>query len=238
MDASEENEASETDAEKTESESAETDTESLAVGLAETETEDTETETEIETDTEPAETETVETATESAETETEAESEDPTEASTESTTAVEVSDLTDGPESQFELASTLLPECTTIGIIFSSDNETADEQIQTYETLAEAYGWTIQTAELAAEEDIDFEASLLVGEVDAIFCIEDDLVDQLLQTVRAYADEVEIPVFAVKVSQVEQGAVAAFVDGTLHWNQEEAQKLELTAPDGVSIELE
>ena len=80
------------------------------------------------------------------------------------------------------------------------------------------------TTEVTTAEDIDFAASELVGEVDGVFCMDDATLNDLMQTICAYADEVEIPVFGVKKEQVESGCLAAY-DGALYWNATEAGKL-------------
>ena len=68
------------------------------------------------------------------------------------------------------------------------------------------------------------EDNLIFGEVDGVFCMDDATLNDLMQTICAYADEVEIPVFGVQKEQVESGCLAAY-DGTLYWNATEAGKL-------------
>ena len=81
------------------------------------------------------------------------------------------------------------------------------------------------TTEVTTVGDIDFAASELVGEVDGVFCMDDATLNDLMQTICAYADEVEIPVFGVKkVAGKESGCLAAY-DGALYWNATEAGKL-------------
>ena len=53
--------------------------------------------------------------------------------------------------------------------------------------------------------DIDLAAADLVGYVDAVFCLDDEMVDALVQTICAYADEVEIPVIGLTEDHAEAG---------------------------------
>ena len=127
-------------------------------------------------------------------------------------------------DAQFALMKQLFPEASTIGVIYSADNKAAKTELTEYETLANEYGYELVTTEVTTAEDIDFAASELVGEVDGVFCMDDATLNDLMQTICAYADEVEIPVFGVKKEQVESGCLAAY-DGALYWNATEAGKL-------------
>ena len=121
----------------------------------------------------------------------------------------------------------LFPEAQTAGIIYSEDNKNAEVLIEEYTALAKKYGMELVTDAIEEELDIDLAASELVGNADCILCIEDEIVDGLVQTIRAYADEVGIPVIGANEEHVKQGCVAAYKDGTLYWNASEAEKLDV-----------
>ncbi len=152
--------------------------------------------------------------------EAEPETEEGTEAATEAGAVVS---LLDGAEGQFELAKLLLPELQTVGIIYSADG--SETQAEEYTQMAANYGVQVVMTQIEQEIDIDLAASELVGEVDCVFCIDDELVNTLVQTVRAYADEMGIPVIGAMEQQVVDGCVAAYDADTLYWNTEEAGKL-------------
>ncbi|HIR77308.1 MAG TPA: hypothetical protein IAB97_10430, partial [Candidatus Choladousia intestinipullorum] len=157
----------------------------------------------------------------------EPETEDGTEVDSESGTETgsETMELSEGARGQFELARALYPEMDTVGMICSEGNKNAESQIAEYTELASEFGMELQTVEIAEEMDIDIAASELAGSTDGIFCIDDELVNGLVETIRAYADETGIPVFGISEQQAEQGCVAAYADGVLYWNTEEAGKL-------------
>lgn len=134
-------------------------------------------------------------------------------------------ELTEGAEAQFQLAKLLFPEATKAGILYSEKNTIAAAQLEAYETLAGTYGMELTAVSIEEEADIDFAASELVGSVDCIFCIDDSVINGLLQTVCAYANEVEIPVIGISGEQVEKGSLIAYAGGKLYWNTEKAGKL-------------
>ena len=133
----------------------------------------------------------------------------------------------DALKSQFTVLQALFPDATSVGVIYSADNDQADEQIEVYTALAEELGINVSSVEILDEIDIDLAASELVGAVDCVFCMEDDTVDSLIQTLCAYADEVGIPVIGLDESHVKSGCIAADDDGVLCWNGEKAGKLGL-----------
>ena len=231
---------------------AESESESETEVAAETETEsETETKTEVATEvgTELETEEATEAATESettteAETATENVTESATETETEQATEVATEEgseaesvaesesktsagsltFASSQDAQFALTKQLFPEASTVGVIYSADNKRAKTELADYEALAKEYGYELVTTEVTTAEDIDFAASELVGEVDGVFCMDDATLNDLMQTICAYADEVEIPVLGVQKEQVESGCLAAY-DGTLYWNATEAGKL-------------
>ena len=206
---------------------AESETETETETERETETEcdtdtvsDTESETETETETETEAATETETETE---TESEAVTEAESEAAAESETETEVT-FASSQDAQFALTKQLFPEASTVGVIYSADNKMAKTELADYEALAKEYGYELVTTEVTTAEDIDFVASELVGEVDGVFCMDEATLIDLMQTMCAYAEAVEIPVFGVKKEQVESGCLAAY-DGALYWNATEAGKL-------------
>ena len=215
---------------------SETKGESETEEITESETEiQTESETEVETESETEEASEVvtesETATETT-TETESETESATEegseaeseTESESETSAESLTFASAKDAQFSLTRQLFSEASVVGVIYSADNKAAKSELTDYATLAEEYGYELVTMEVVSAEDIDFAMSELVGEVDCVFCMDDATLNDLMQTICAYANEVEIPVFGVQKAQTEDGCLAAY-DGALYWNTTEAEKL-------------
>lgn len=203
--------AGETEAQTTNETEAETMPETESEAETETDGEEPETMAVTESETEAATEAVTEIVTESAseeetqteimsesETTTEAESETETEAITEARTDAETrSTVQATPQAQFDALKEAAPEAVCVGILYAKDNKTAKTELAEYETLASSLGYELQTVCVEETEDIDFAASDLVGEADAILCIPDSMIEELLDTVYAYAQEAEIPVIDV-----------------------------------------
>lgn len=181
---------------ETESETDGEEPETMAVTESETEAA-TEAVTEIVTESASEEETQTEIMSES-ETTTEAESETETEAITEARTDAETrSTVQATPQAQFDALKEAAPEAVCVGILYAKDNKTAKTELAEYETLASSLGYELQTVCVEETQDIDFAASDLVGEADAILCIPDSMIEELLDTVYAYAQEAGIPVIDV-----------------------------------------
>ena len=203
--------AGETEAQTTNETEAETMPETESETETETDGEEPETMEVTESETEAATEAVTEIVTESAseeetqteimsesETTTEAESETETEAITEARTDAETrSTVQATPQAQFDALKEAAPEAVCVGILYAKDNKTAKTELAEYETLASSLGYELQTVCVEETQDIDFAASDLVGEADAILCIPDSMIEELLDTVYAYAQEAEIPVIDV-----------------------------------------
>lgn len=203
--------AGETEAQTTNETEAETMPETESEAETETDGEEPETMAVTESETEAATEAVTEIVTESAseeetqteimsesETTTEAESETETEAITEARTDAETrSTVQATPQAQFDALKEAAPEAVCVGILYAKDNKTAKTELAEYETLASSLGYELQTVCVEETEDIDFAASDLVGEANAILCIPDSMIEELLDTVYAYAQEAEIPVIDV-----------------------------------------
>lgn len=203
--------AGETEAQTTNETEAETMPETESEAETETDGEEPETMAVTESETEAATEAVTEIVTESAseeetqteimsesETTTEAESETETEAITEARTDAETrSTVQVTPQAQFDALKEAAPEAVCVGILYAKDNKTAKTELAEYETLASSLGYELQTVCVEETQDIDFAASDLVGEADAILCIPDSMIEELLDTVYAYAQEAEIPVIDV-----------------------------------------
>lgn len=201
----------ETEAQTTNETEAETMPETESEAETETDGEEPETMAVTESETEAATEAVTEIVTESAseeetqteimsesETTTEAESETETEAITEARTDAETrSTVQVTPQAQFDALKEAAPEAVCVGILYAKDNKTAKTELAEYETLASSLGYELQTVCVEETQDIDFAASDLVGEADAVLCIPDSMIEELLDTVYAYAQEAEIPVIDV-----------------------------------------
>lgn len=122
-----------------------------------------------------------------------------TEIQTETKTAADIQNKeTFSPEKQFRTCAKKWPEASKVGVIYSAGNKKAKKQLKKYRELSEEYGMELIMAKIQEKIDIDLEASQLVGQADVIFCLDDELVNELIPTICAYAKEVEIPVLSME----------------------------------------
>ena len=135
--------------------------------------------------------------------------------------------LSSGIAGQLELTKLLFPEVSSVGIIYSAEDKNAAAQITEYEKYAVSYGLDLQTTEIQDAVDIDLASSILVGSVDCVLCLNDVVVNDLVQTICAYADEMEIPVIGISEAQVSMGCVASYDGKTVIWNEAEAAGYDL-----------
>jgi uncharacterized protein YgiM (DUF1202 family) len=135
-------------------------------------------------------------------------------------------------EAQFSLAQELVPELAALGILYTDGDATSADHADILREIASASGTELRTMTMIDETDIDFAASQLVGNVDAIILLDDAVVDGLIDTVTAYADEVGIPVIGFTADQIVNGCAAAADGSKRYFGRAELEKL------GISIDLE
>lgn len=102
------------------------------------------------------------------------------------------------PEKQFRICAKKWPDASKVGMIYSAGNKKAKKQLKKAYELAEEYGMELIAVEIQEKIDIDLEASELVGQTDVIFCLDDEVVNELIPTICAYAKEVKIPVLSME----------------------------------------
>lgn len=110
---------------------------------------------------------------------------------------------------QLEMIREVLPEATTIGIIYTTSEANSISTIETYKELAGEYGFEIVDTGINTLADVDMAAADIVSKVDCISNLTDNTVVQGLQTVLAKANAAGIPVFGSEVEQVKNGCLAA-----------------------------
>ena len=133
-------------------------------------------------------------------------------------------EFSDGIAGQYELIQYYFPEVSSVGIIYSESDKNAAAAAADYEEMSDDFGFELITTEIVDALDIDLAASVMVGDVDCVICIDDKVVNDLVQTICAYANEVEIPVIGVSEEQVSMGCLASYNGKTVTWNEKEAER--------------
>ncbi len=112
-------------------------------------------------------------------------------------------------EAQLQMIREVLPEAKTIGILYTLSEANSEYSISIYESLAEKYGFTIETSGITNTSEVQLAASNLLEKVDCITNLTDNTVVSALPTILALANDKNIPVFGSEIEQVKLGCVAA-----------------------------
>ena len=112
-------------------------------------------------------------------------------------------------EEQLKMIREILPDATRIGIIYTTSEANSVSTIEEYKAIAGDYGFEIVETGINTIADVDLAAADIVGKVDCISNLTDNTVVSALQTVLAYANEANIPVFGSEIEQVRNGCLAS-----------------------------
>lgn len=110
---------------------------------------------------------------------------------------------------QLQMIRDILPEATTIGIIYTTSETNSESTIAEYKKHAEEYGFEIVDTGINTIADVELAAANLVDKVDCITNLTDNTVVSALQTELAAANAKNIPVFGSEIEQVKSGCVAS-----------------------------
>lgn len=116
-----------------------------------------------------------------------------------------VSDL-NPMQAQIELIQEVLPDVSTVGIVYSSGEVNSEVQVAEAEEAAQALGIAIETATVTNSSEVQQAAQSL--DVDAFLIPTDNVVVSAAESVIQVAEQKQVPVFASDESTVERGAAA------------------------------
>ncbi|MEO0770392.1 MAG: ABC transporter substrate-binding protein [Cyanobacteria bacterium J06649_4] len=119
-----------------------------------------------------------------------------------------VSDLSPIAE-QLALIKEILPEATTLGVIYNAGEDNSVSLVELINENAGAEGLTIEEVTVSATSEVAGAARSLVGTVDAIYIPTDNTVVSALESVIQVGQDNQVPVFAGDTDSVERGAIAA-----------------------------
>jgi putative ABC transport system substrate-binding protein len=103
----------------------------------------------------------------------------------------------------------MMPDATTIGILYTTSETNSVSTIETYKELAGDYGFEIVDTGINTIADVEMAAKDMVTKVDCITNLTDNTVVSALQTVLAAANDQGIPVFGSEIEQVKNGCLAS-----------------------------
>lgn len=109
-------------------------------------------------------------------------------------------------QAQLELIQEVLPDISTVGIVYSSGEVNSEVQVAEAEEAAAGLGITIETATVTNSSEVQQAAQSL--DVDAFLIPTDNTVVSAAESVIQVAEQKQIPVFASDESTMERGAAA------------------------------
>ncbi|MDJ0348634.1 ABC transporter substrate-binding protein [Cryobacterium sp. PH29-G1] len=110
---------------------------------------------------------------------------------------------------QLELIKEILPDATTVGVIYSSGEVNSDVQVKLAKEAAKTLGLTIKEATVTNSSEVA-QATESLGDVDAIYIPTDNRVTEGLEAVIQYSEANQVPLFGAENGQVERGAIATY----------------------------
>lgn len=113
------------------------------------------------------------------------------------------------PEEQLRLIQQLLPKAKRIGIIYSREEVNSIATIESYRSIAAEYGMGLVLKSVQAMNEVAPAFDELIGQVDCLLNIQDNLVTTQLSGMILKAMEVDIPVFGCDEYQAQEGCLAA-----------------------------
>ena len=112
-------------------------------------------------------------------------------------------------EPTLELIRTLLPEATTLGVIYNAGEANSVAQVEALGDAVGAFGFELVEATAAQTAMVPDAALSLAGRVDAILIPTDSTIVSAIESVVNVGTKAKIPVIASDTDSVERGALAA-----------------------------
>ncbi|KRN27212.1 ABC-type uncharacterized transport system, periplasmic component [Lactobacillus selangorensis] len=109
---------------------------------------------------------------------------------------------------QLKLIRQLLPNLKTLGVIYTSSDDSAVAQVKLLKPLAQKAGFTLKTYSISSTNDMNQAAEQMAGAVQAVYVPTDNTVASAMQTLVAATNKAKIPVFPSVDTMVKQGGVA------------------------------
>ncbi|SDU08041.1 ABC transporter substrate-binding protein [Stappia sp. ES.058] len=108
-----------------------------------------------------------------------------------------------------ELIKTLVPDATTIGVIYNAGEANSVSQVAALKLAVEAFGLKLEESTASQTAMVADAAVSLAGRADAILIPTDSTVVAAVESVVNVGKKAKVPVFASDTNSVERGALAA-----------------------------
>lgn len=109
---------------------------------------------------------------------------------------------------QLKLLQTILPKAKTIGVIYTSSDDSSASEYREFKKLAEKDGLTVRPYTITSTNDIEQVAQTMAGKVQAVYVPTDNTVASGIATLLKATNETKIPVFPAADTMVKSGGLA------------------------------
>lgn len=109
---------------------------------------------------------------------------------------------------QFKLIKTIMPKIKTIGVIYTSSDDSSTAEYREFRRIAEENGITIRPYTITTVNDIEQVAQTMAGKVQAVYVPTDNTVASGMSTLIKATNAEKIPVFPAADTMVKNGGLA------------------------------
>ncbi|MBF6977707.1 ABC transporter substrate-binding protein [Aerococcaceae bacterium zg-BR22] len=112
-------------------------------------------------------------------------------------------------EQQFELLKELQPDVKTVGMLYTTNEDSSLAELKEAAEVAKKFGIEAKIEGIDSTLDMQLVAENLAGKVDAIFVGSDNTIASAFETLLDATDAAKIPIFSTVDTFVKQGALSA-----------------------------
>jgi putative ABC transport system substrate-binding protein len=113
-------------------------------------------------------------------------------------------------QEQLQLIQKLMPNLKTLGVIYTSSDNSAVTQYHKFKKLATAAGIKLKVYSIANSNDLNQVSQTMVQSVDAVFVPTDNTIAGAMSTLVKNANAANVPIFPAVDSMVKAGGVATY----------------------------
>lgn len=114
------------------------------------------------------------------------------------------------PQTQFDLIKTILPDVSTVGFLYCSNEANAVYQVENIIALLEDAGINTKTYTVADSNEVPQVAQKAISEVELLYVPNDNVIAQTIASVGLIAGEAGIPVVCGESSVAANGGLVAY----------------------------
>ncbi len=109
---------------------------------------------------------------------------------------------------QLKLIRQIMPKTKTLGVIYTSSEESSQAQVKILEGLVKKYGFTLKKYSISSTNDLNQVAGEMASKVQAVFVPTDNTIASAMQTLVKATNAKKIPVFPTVDTMVKDGGLA------------------------------